>query len=199
MFPALFAYEGVGQQLVTALKFRGRRGPVGTLGTALAAAVERAGVRPAVVTWPPTAVGRRRARGFDQAELLARAVARQLGVPARSLLVRGGGPAQTGRTRSERLVGPVFAAVGRVPGRVLVVDDVVTTGAALQAACAATRAGGAHRVDGWALAATPAATPAGRARVPAHPTLTLPAEPAGRPEGRRRGAAASEVCAWMSP
>ena len=194
-FPALFSYEGVGQALVTALKFRGRRGPVGTLGAALAAAAERAGVHPAVVTWPPTAAARRRARGFDQAELLARAVARRLGVPASALLVRTSGTAQAGRSRVERLLGPRFVAFGRVPGRVLVVDDVVTTGATLQAASAALRAGGAHRVDGWAVAATPA----GHTRVAARPTLTMPATATGIHSGRCTAPAPPEVCAWMSP
>jgi len=153
-FPALFAYQGTGQAVLTACKYRGRRGPVPVLAAGLAAAVVACGAAPAAVTWAPTGAARRRARGFDQAELLGRAVARQLGVPARRLLVRIGGAPQTGRTRAQRLHGPTFVAVGRVPGRVLVVDDVVTTGATLAAARTALLGAGAHRVDAWALAAT---------------------------------------------
>ena len=110
-----------------------------------------------VVTWAPTSARRRRRRGYDQAELLARAVAWRLGVPCRRLLRRVDDPRgpQTGRTRAERLAGPTFVARRRVRGVVLVVDDVVTTGATLRAAETALLAGGARSVRSIAAAATP--------------------------------------------
>ena len=154
-YPAVIAYSGDGRRLVHALKYRNGRSAAVSLGAAMAGLVGPGQVD--VVTWAPTAPARRRARGYDQAEILARAVAGQLGAPARRLLRRTdrAGP-QTGRRRAERLArAPTFVATGRVAGRVLVVDDVVTTGATLHAACTALLAGGARSVRAVAPAATP--------------------------------------------
>lgn len=109
-----------------------------------------------LITWAPTSRRRRRGRGFDQAEILARAVARRWGVPARGLLVRDDTPSQTGRSRQQRLVGPGFRSRSAARWRhVVVVDDVVTTGATLRAAIDALRRAGVGQVSGVALAAAP--------------------------------------------
>jgi len=150
---ALLDYDGAGRELVARLKYRNARASVPFLARGMASLF--AGSRPDVVTWAPTTPARLRARGFDQAELLARAVARHLGVPCRRLLRRRPGPAQTGRDAAARLGGPGFAP--RRPlggGSVLLVDDVVTTGATAAAAAQALRAAGAAEVCVVAAART---------------------------------------------
>lgn len=149
---ALLAYDGPGRQLVSRLKYRNERAALGRLAAALAAAAPPG----EVVTWVPTTADRRRERGFDQAELLARRVARPLGLPCRRLLRRRPGPAQTGRSRAERRAAPpAFTARRPAAGTVLLVDDVVTTGATAAAAARALRATGADRVVLLAAARTP--------------------------------------------
>jgi predicted amidophosphoribosyltransferase len=110
-----------------------------------------------VVTWAPTSRRRRRERGFDQAEAVARRVAAQLGLPCRRLLERERGRHQTGLDRIARLHGPSFRAAPAARGqRVLVIDDVATTGATLRSADDALRAAGAVEVRRAAVATTPA-------------------------------------------
>ena len=160
-FPAAVAYEGTARRLVVALKY-GRQSPVADVLAEAVAAVATGLPRADVVTWPPSDRGRIAARGIDHAPLLARHVAVRLGLRARPLLVRCDATVQTGASRAKRLRGPRFAARHDLRGvRVLVVDDVVTTGATLRAACAALVAAGADDVRCVAVAAT---TPVGTRR-----------------------------------
>jgi predicted amidophosphoribosyltransferase len=151
---ALLAYDGAGRELVARFKYRNARSSARFLAGGMAALV--AGEQVDVVTWAPTTPARLRARGFDQAEVLARAVARRLGLPCRSLLRRNPGPAQTGRDAVARYAGPGFAARRGLSGaRILLVDDVVTTGATVAGAADALRRAGAAGVHVVAAARTP--------------------------------------------
>jgi predicted amidophosphoribosyltransferase len=155
---AAVPFVGVGRALVTGLKFRNQRALAEPLAELLAQRVAAEAVASTlqVVTWAPTSSARRRRRGVDQAELVARRLARQIGLPCRPLLRRLAGQPQTGRSRAERLSGPRFVARPLPTGcRVLVVDDVVTTGATLRAAGAALQRAGAALVLAVAVAATP--------------------------------------------
>ena len=151
------AFSGRVRDVLLGFKYRNRRAVAGHLACLLVNRLVAARRDVDVVTWAPTSRRRRRERGFDQAELVARRVARQLGVPCRRLLERADveGP-QTGRARQARLHGPAFRAHPQVPrARILLIDDVVTTGATLRAAAAQLEQAGAMEVIPAAFAATP--------------------------------------------
>lgn len=151
------AYTGRVRDVLLGFKYQNRRPIAAHVAGILAGRLGHRGDDVDIVTWAPTSSHRRRERGFDQAELIARGVAAQLGLPCRRLLEReGNGAPQTGRTRRGRLTGPDFRVHPRAGGkRILVIDDVVTTGATLEAASRALRLGGATDVVLAAVAATP--------------------------------------------
>ena len=141
---SLGGFDGPVRQAVVALKYRRDPTMARVLGdlmvTLLPEDVD-------VVSWIPTASSRVRRRGFDQSELIARRVARVAGVRCRSLLRRIDESHQTGRDRAGRLAGPHLVARRACGGRsVVLVDDVVTTGATVRAASAAVLSAGAVRV-----------------------------------------------------
>ncbi len=147
---ALMAYDDEARVLITALKNRGHRGLITEMANRLALLVPPGGSF--TVTWAPTGAARRRQRGFDQAELLARAVARRRSLRCQPLLRRLPGPPQAGQSRSDRRRNPGFRATGSIPSCVLLIDDVATTGATLVAAARVLRAAGCGEVHGLVVA-----------------------------------------------
>ena len=103
----------------------------------------------------PMSNARLRQRGMNHAQLLAQAASRRWNIPIWSGLTR---PQETSRQQSldrqDRLdnVSQAFVCQSAPPARLLLIDDVLTTGATLLAARQCVIAAGAAHVDGWVLA-----------------------------------------------
>jgi ComF family protein len=151
-------YEGPLREAIHALKFGRRRALASPLGdlTAQQCAVSLPDGIEALIP-VPLARARERERGFNQAALLARRVGGTLGIPIRPrwLARVRSTPPQSDLSAAERRanVRDAFRASARVAGRhVLVVDDILTTGATLDACARALRAAGARRVGALTVA-----------------------------------------------
>lgn len=158
---AAYAFGGVIRESIHRFKYQGEFARAASLSDLMFTSI----FRPEFVGPPswdsiafvPLHHRRRRQRGFDQAERLARHLSEQLDVPRAHGLVRLlDTPSQVGRREEERMTN-VRGAFGwggdALDGTtMLLVDDVITTGATMVAAAEALLAAGAVRVDGIALA-----------------------------------------------
>jgi ComF family protein len=110
-----------------------------------------------VIVPAPTATSRARHRGYDQAALIARSLATKTEVQYLPVLRRSGQHHQVGSNRAERLrqlqnAYRVIRPANIVGKHVLLIDDVLTTGATLEAAAKVLKAAGAKRVSGVVFA-----------------------------------------------
>jgi predicted amidophosphoribosyltransferase len=164
---APFGFDGPVRRAVHRLKFGGWRPVAAALADAMAATWSVSGWSADVVTWVPLSRERLAVRGYDQSRALALAVSPRIGVPSAALLRRVGDPGpqarRGGAARREAMRG-VFGPTGRASGSVLLVDDVLTTGATAGACAEALLEGGASRVG--LLTAARAASSARRPRPP---------------------------------
>lgn len=139
-------HEGVARDLVAALKFR-RLLPAAAMMAERIHWMAPSTVLSGAVVPVPTAPLRSLARGFDPARELAAALAARADLPLVPCLRRRGGGRQRGRRRAERIGHPpLVEARGEAPRSVLLVDDVLTTGATLSSCARALRAAGTVRV-----------------------------------------------------
>jgi len=149
-------YDGAARDLLSLYKFGHNRAAAEPISRMMAKAYLEYGgdEKPQgyLVAPVPTATRRLRERGFGHAELLAKKVAAELKMEYSPALRRLGQTRQLGATRESRLkqLNSSFAVKNQksVAGRkILLVDDVVTTGGTLIAATQALRASGASQVD----------------------------------------------------
>ena len=139
-------HEGAARDLVTALKFR-RLLPVADLIADRVQWLAPPALLSGAIVPVPTAPLRAAMRGFDPAAEIAAALALRTGLPLQACLARRGGGRQVGKRRAARIGHPpLVQACGPVPRSVLLIDDVLTTGATLSACAGALRSAGAIRI-----------------------------------------------------
>lgn len=148
-------YQGVAKDLVWQLKFQGAQAAAREIADQLAGLVPH--LEGFVIVPVATATSRIRQRGYDQATLIARALAARTGLPYAAALRRSGQHHQLGSGRQQRLsqlqhAYRVVRPMSLKDQHVILIDDVLTTGATLEAAAKAIKAAGANRVSGLVFA-----------------------------------------------
>lgn len=150
---AAFVYEGQARKLIHRLKYESVRAAAAALAQQM---VFLPSGEEEIIVPVPADPRRERRRGFNQSALLAAHIAGELGMPMEKALVRvERRRAQTGlsaQERRENLVGCMAASEAVNGKRVLLVDDVVTTGATICEAARALRKAGARSICVFAAA-----------------------------------------------
>ncbi len=156
---AIWYYEGTVRSSILRYKFRGRRSYADAYGRLLAMALQKEGLEFDLITWVPISRMRKWKRGYDQVELVARAAGRELGlepVPALKK-IRHNRPQSGIHGQAERRANVLgaYKSLGRdVSGqRILLLDDILTTGATASEAARVLKTAGAAEVHCAVLAA----------------------------------------------
>lgn len=140
-----FVYQGAAREAVQALKYRGLSTLAGAMAPPMAESLREWGPPVAAIVPVPLAGRRRRLRGYNQSQLLAREVSRLSGLPLapRALVRRRSTPPQAGSAdeaaRRWNVAGAFAPGPEAVEGGILLIDDVLTSGATLDACARALR------------------------------------------------------------
>lgn len=147
----LWYYQDAVRESLHRFKFYNRPDYADVYGPILAMKIQQRFPDAQVLTWAPVSKARLKQRGYDQSELLAKATARELGIPAVRLLVKHrDNPAQSGVENADvrrENVRDVYRLCGDAAGkRIVLVDDILTTGATAGECARVLRQAGAERV-----------------------------------------------------
>ena len=152
-------YTGLVRESLLRYKFGGARMYAGVYGEILAKCIDENRISCDSITWVPLSRQRLRKRGYDQAQLLAQEIAKKYKVPCVPMLRKTrNNPAQSGTGNAEKRrqnVKNVYAVLpeASIRGkRILLVDDIVTTGATLGACAHILRNAGASYICAATLA-----------------------------------------------
>ena len=147
-------YQGAAKDLLWALKSSGAQAAAKTITSQI---IKRTKLKETLIVPVPTATSRVRQRGYDQAKLIARELSRQARLPYLDCLVRVGQTHQVGASREQRLNQLKSSFYIKKPrsikGRhITLVDDVITTGATVEAAASILKNSGALSISALTFA-----------------------------------------------
>ena len=153
-----FIYDELMRDLLRDMKFRNKKRMATGLGLLWAKSIEMPDEE-FVLTWLPMFPKKQRERGFNQAEVMAKMIAKEFGIPCRNILRRTvDTPAQSGlhpKLRQEN-VKDVFEMSGSELGAdIVIIDDIFTTGASLNECAKVLKEAGAGKIYAKTLALTP--------------------------------------------
>ncbi len=156
----IFEFSGVIREAVHSLKYKDIRALAPVLGEIMADLGQPGRTKPDLIVPVPSHPRRMRERGYNQAELLARQYAIKVGTPISTTAVARivDTPRQVDLPASQRVRNTrgAFKASPEVRDqRILLIDDVMTTGSTLQECARALKTAGAERVDALTLAREP--------------------------------------------
>lgn len=150
MFAAT-SYSDVAKELVYKCKFQYSSDAAVPMAQCMMRVMTGVPPKGLLVSHLPTATSRIRMRGYDQASLMAKRVAQEMGLHHTPLLRRLGHQRQVGKQRSDRLrqmKSAYYAAHPQIVNgqNVLLIDDVITTGSSIESAARTLKQAGANQV-----------------------------------------------------
>lgn len=157
-------YDGLAKKAIYTLKFGKKKYIAQTLGALMADEFLKSGMQAEIIVFVPMTDKEEKKRGFNQSELLAQEVGGRLNIPVLPALVKikdtSAQKELRGKDRATNLEGAFSCAFGQVKGRkLLLVDDIFTTGATADECAKVLLKAGAREVNVLTCAVTRLKTP----------------------------------------